>query len=84
MAFWSPHYQTLVESSEIVQIRFARMLPGVESFRHEGRLDKLGLFSLERRRLMGDQIEVCKIMRDVERLDSQRLFPRMEGFSTFR
>jgi len=71
-------------SSERVQRRVARMLPGLEGFRYEERLGTLGLFSLERRRLRGDQIEVYKIMRDAVRVDSQRLFPRMEGFSTFR
>ena len=60
--FWSPHYRKDVEAWGRVQRRFTRMLPGLESVGYEERLNKLGLFSLERRRLRGDPIEVDKIM----------------------
>ena len=40
--------------------------------------EKLGLFSLERRSLRGDLKEVYKIMRGVDRMDSQKFFPRVE------
>ena len=63
---------------ERVQKRFTRMLPGMEGISYEERLEKLGLFSLERRRLRGDLIEVYKIMRGMDRVDSQKLFPRAE------
>ena len=67
-----------MEVLERVQKRFTRMLPGVEGISYEERLEKVGLFSLERRRLRGDLIEVCKIMRGMDRVDSQKLFPRLE------
>jgi len=57
-----------------LQRMFTRMLPGLEGVGYEERLDKLGLFSLERRRLRGDLIEVNRIMRGRGRVDSQRLF----------
>jgi len=41
----SPHYWKDVISLEGVQRRFTRMLPGMEGFSYEERLDRLGLFS---------------------------------------
>ena len=73
--FWSPHYQKDVEALERAQKRFSRMLPGMEGISYEERLEKCGLFSLERRRLRGDLIEVYKIMRGMDRVDSQNFFP---------
>ena len=58
------------------------MLPGLEGINYEERLDKLSLFSLERRRLRGDLIDVYKIMSGMDRVDSQILFPRVERSST--
>ena len=58
------------------------MLPGVEGLSYEVRLSKLGLFSLERRRLRGDQIEVYKIMKGIDRVNSWKLFPRSEMTNT--
>ena len=66
--FWSPHYQKDVEALERVPRRFTRMLPGLKDIDYEERLNKLGLFSLERRRLRGDLIEVYKITRGIDRI----------------
>ena len=72
--FWSPDYRKDIIQLERVQKRFTRMLDGLS---YKERLDKLGLFSLERRRLRGDLIEVYKIMRGIDQLDSQYLFPKV-------
>ena len=80
--FWSPHYRKDVEAIEKVQRRFTRMLPGLGGMPYEDRLRELGLFSLERRRLRGDLIEVYKMLRGIDRVDSQRLFPRAEMVAT--
>ena len=49
---------------------------------YKDRLDRLGLFSLECRRLRGDLIEVYKIMRGSDQLDSQYLFPKVRESKT--
>jgi len=76
--FWLPHFRKDMEAMEMFQRRFTRMLPGMESRSYEERLRVLGLFSLERRRMRGDLIEVFKMIRGIDRVDSQRLFPRVE------
>ena len=78
---WNPYYRKDVIALERVQ-RFTRMLPGLESFSYEERLDRLGLFSLEQRRLRGDMIEVYKIMMGIDRVDRKELFPLVEGSIT--
>eukprot|EP00061_Rhincodon_typus_P015926 g43875.t1 len=51
--FWCSRYRKDVIALERVQRRFTWMLPGREQFSNEERLDKLKLFSLEQKRLMG-------------------------------
>ena len=58
------------------------MLLGLEDIDYEERLNKLGLFSLDRWRMRGDLIEVYMIMTGFDRVDSQSLFPRVEGSIT--
>lgn len=55
------------------------MMPGLRGLSYNERLDKLGLYSLERRRMRGDLIEVYKIMRGIDRVDVSRLFPLRLG-----
>eukprot|EP00061_Rhincodon_typus_P001769 g15729.t1 len=53
------------------------MLPELEGLSYREKLNRLGLFSLELRRLRGDLIEVYKIMRGMDRVNSQGLFSRV-------
>ena len=72
-----------MEALERVQKRFTRMLPGMEGISYGERLEKLDLFSLERRRLREDLIEVYKVVRGMDRVDSQTLFSRVEESITW-
>ena len=76
MQFWSPYYRKDIIKLERMQKRFTRMLPGLDGLSYKERLDRLGLFSLERRRLRGDLIEVYN-MRGIDQLDIQYLFPKV-------
>eukprot|EP00061_Rhincodon_typus_P018792 g48117.t1 len=78
---WSPCFKKDIVELERVQKRFTRMLPRLEGLSYRERLIRLGLFSSERWRLRVIEvyktlIEVYKIMRGMDRMDSQGLFPR--------
>ena len=75
--FWSPYYRKDIIKLERVQKRFTRMLPGLDGLSYKESLDRLGLFSLERRGLRGDLIEVYKVKRGTDQLHSQYLFPKV-------
>eukprot|EP00061_Rhincodon_typus_P006952 g28112.t1 len=72
------NWQKDVAALERVQKGFTRMLPGMESISNEESLEKLGLFSLEQQSLRGDLIQVYKIMKGMDKVDSQKHFPRVE------
>jgi len=52
------------------------MLPGLDGIGEEERLNELELFSLKRRRLKSYLIEVIKIVRGIDKVNSHRLSPR--------
>eukprot|EP00061_Rhincodon_typus_P004937 g23769.t1 len=76
--FRLPSYKKGIIKLERVQKRFIRTLLGMEALSYKERLVRLGLLSLECRKLRGNLIEVYKIMRDVDRVNDSCLFPRMD------
>lgn len=54
------------------------MMSGLEYVSYKASLGKLGLFCLECSRLRRSLIEICIIMQDIDIVDSQNLFRRME------
>jgi hypothetical protein len=59
---WSPHYIGDIQKIESVQRRFTKRLPGYDTLDYKSRLTKLGIESLEMRRLRQDLIFTYKIV----------------------
>lgn len=55
---------------------FTWMWPGMEGCNYVEKLVSLGLFSLKRRQLRGDLIEVYKIVRGIDKINGQSLFSK--------
>ena len=59
---WSPHKRKHVNLIEGVQRRATKLVPELKNLPYEERLKKLGLTTLEDRRIRGDMIETYKMM----------------------
>ena len=67
--FWSPYYRKDIDKLERVQRRVTKMSPRLRNKPYEERLKELNLFSLSRRRIRGDLIEVYKIIRGFDNIN---------------
>ena len=72
--FWSPYYQKDVDKLERVQRRLTKMIPRLRNMPYEERLKNLNLFSLSKRRMRGDLIEVFKIFKGFDNIDAENYF----------
>ncbi len=65
-----------------MQHRVTRLIPGRARLSDEERLKETGLYTLERRRLRGDMIEMFKIMKGVDKISADELFNRVDSDRT--
>ena len=82
MQFWCPYLRKDVLAIEGVQQWVTRMIPGMAGLTYEERLSRLGLYSLEFKRVRGDLIETYKILTALDRVDSERIFPIVRDSET--
>ena len=82
MQFWSPELRKDIDAIERVQHRATRSIPGLARLSYEERLKKTGLYTLERRRLRGDMIEMFKIMNGRDKIRADELFNRVDSDRT--
>ena len=75
--FWSPNLRKDILAIEGVQRRFTRLISGMAGLTYDERMGRLGLYSLEFRRMRGDLIETYKILKGLDRLDAGKMFPML-------
>ena len=72
--FWSPTQRKDIDRMEKVQARATKLIPSIRHISYERRLTKLNLYSLEKRRIRGQLIEVFKILKGIENIDYRNIF----------
>ena len=72
--FWSPSQRKDIEKLEAVQARATKLIPSIGHLGYQRRLERLNLYSLEKRRLRGQLIETYKILSSIDKIDHRNLF----------
>ena len=71
---WQLYYRKDIDELEKVQRRMTRLIPELKDLPYEERCKRLGLTTLETRRLRGDMIETYKILYGYENVQSETYF----------
>ena len=77
--FWSPTLRADIDRLERVQARATKLIPAIRGKGYARRLEDLGLFTLEQRRLRGQLIETFKILKGINNVDPSDFFVLCEN-----
>ena len=66
--FWSPSLRKDIERLEAVQARATKLIPSIRHLGYVRRLERLNLYSLEKRRLRGQLIETFKMLKGINKI----------------
>ena len=79
---WNPFLKRDIIILEKVQRRATKMISELKDLSYEQRLSKLGLISLEKRRVRGDLIQAFKIIKGIDKVSLNKIFTMSIGSST--
>jgi len=71
---WSPHLMKDIQCLERVQKSATNLIPALKKYSYTDRLKKLGLTTLQTRRVRGDMIQAYKIMTGKDKIDREQFF----------
>ena len=80
--FWSPQFRKDIDARERVQRRATRLILGLARLSYVERLKETGLYTLERRRLRADMMQMFKIMKGMDKICEDELFNRVDSDRT--
>ena len=66
---WSPHLSRDIDTLEKVQLRVTKIITTIKHLPYLERLQKLGITTLEERRVRGDLIQQYKILAHIDEVD---------------
>jgi hypothetical protein len=72
---WSKWQKGDIETIERVQEKALRMTSGLKGENYEGRCKEAGLEMLEERRKTQDMAQVFKIVKGIDKIDPEKIFP---------
>jgi hypothetical protein len=79
---WSPSLVKDKQKMERVQRRFTKSIPSLRNKSYEERLKSLNLFTIEKRRLRGDLIQVFKLLNNIYNVQVEAYFQRNDDLRT--
>ena len=79
---WCPYLKKDIENIERVQHRATKLIGECAGLSYNARLDRVGLITLEKRRLRGDLIQVFKLIKGIDNIDYNKFFKLVDNSRT--